>query len=151
MESRRGCARTVIRGEVIEVLVGERTGQSDNVFGSCAAFVQVACVADGRAMVTTRQAPPAIIVSSSGPRVTPADAGLASVESLRPGERLLVLSSASFDEMPEVLVDLLYTTPDRLLLSYPVDLLVEIVAATGQGAGALIERLTVNDPTGRTR
>jgi hypothetical protein len=110
----------------------------------------------GTVTVTTRHAPPAIIATPAGPRVTPSDAGTASTEVLAPGERLLLLSSASFDEMPELLAGLLCTTPDRLLVSDAVELLTALFEATGQGAGALVERLDDTDtadaePNGRTR
>ncbi len=150
VESRRGCARATLRGSRIEVLVGEPAGRADNGVGSCSAFVLVSCAPTGSASVTAREAPPAIVVTPAGPRVTPADAGVTSLERLAPGERLLVLSSASFDEMPELLADLLCTTPDRLLVSDPAELLAALFGATGQGAGALIERLTDPNP-GRTR
>ena len=151
VESRHGCARAASQGGVVDVLVGERTRRTDNGVGSCAAFVMVSCAPDGMATVTTRQAPPAIKATAAGPRVTPADGGTASTELLAPGERLLVLSSASFDEMPEVLAALLCTTPDQLLVSDAAELLTALFEATGQGAGALIERLTDANPNGRTR
>jgi hypothetical protein len=150
-ESRRGCARITSRGDHTEVLVGERARAVDRDGGPCNAFVTVSCLASGAAAVRARQAPPAIVVTPGGPRVTPADAGSSSLEHLEPGDRLLVLSSASFDEMPELLADLLCTTPDRLLVSHPPDLLHALFEATGQGAGALIERLTDHDPSGGPR
>ena len=151
VQSRRGCARTTSQGDHVEVLVGERTRRTDNGVGSCSAFVLLSCAPDGAVGVTLRQAPPAIVATASGPRVTPADAGTASVERLAPGERLLVLSSASFDEMPEVLSDLLCTTPDRLLVSDAAELLTTLFEATGQGAGALLERVADPNLNGRTR
>jgi hypothetical protein len=157
-ESRRGCARILSRGDHIEVLVGERARNVAQARtrgaghgGPCNAFVTVSCLSSGAAAVRTRQAPPAIVVTAGGPRVTPADAGSTSLERLDPGDRLLVLSSASFDEMPELLADLLCTTPDRLLVSHPPDLLHALFEATGQGAGALIERLADHDPSGGPR
>lgn len=149
VESRRGCARTTVQDGRVEVLVGERARRADKGVGLCAAFVMVACSPAGEAAVTARAAPPAIVVTPAGPRVTPADAGVTAVEQLQVGERLLVLSSASFDEMPELLADLLCTTPDRLLVANPAELLATLFETTGQGAGALIERLT--DHPGRTR
>jgi hypothetical protein len=158
-ESRRGCARITSRVDHAEVLVGERARSVgheraravDRDGGPCNAFVTVSCLPSGAAAVRTRQAPPAIVVTQGGPRVTPADAGSTSLEHLDPGDRLLVLSSASFDEMPELLADLLCTTPDRLLVSDPPDLLHALFEATGQGAGALIERLADHDPSGGPR
>jgi len=51
--------------------------------------------------------------------------------------------------MPELLADLLCTTPDQLLVADPAELLATLFETTGQGAGALIERLT--DHPGRNR
>lgn len=150
-ESRRGCARITPRGDRTEVLVGERGRTADVGRGPCSAFVTVSCFSTGAAAVTAHQAPPAIVVTPRGPRVTPADAGSTSLECLGPGERLLVLSSASFDEMPELLADLLCSTPDRLLVSRAEEFLPALFEATGQGAGALIERLTDHHPTGGHR
>jgi hypothetical protein len=150
-ESRLGCARVTTRGDRTEVLVGERARHTQGGRGPCSAYVTVSCFSTGAAAVTARQAPPAIVVTPSGPRVTPADAGSTSLERLGPGERLLVLSSASFDGMPELLADLLCGDPDRLLVSRADEFLPALFEATGQGAGALIERLTDHHFTGGHR
>ena len=106
LESRQSFARVTRRHGLTEVVVGERgtaAGDSDTSF----AHTSVTCTPGGHATVLAREAPPAILVTLSGHRTSPAEPGSASLERLSPGERLVVLSSAEFEEMPELMADLL--------------------------------------------
>ena len=58
------------------------------------------------------------------------------------GERLLLLSCAAFEKMPEVLADI-GTVPTELVRQDPENLLLEIFHDFGHGAGAVIDRLDV--------
>jgi hypothetical protein len=139
LESSKGFARVARRHGLTEVVVGE-TGIAATGMGTYSAQASVTCTPGGHATVLTREAPPAILVTLSGHRTSPAQPGAASLERLAPGERLVVLSSAAFEEMPEALVDLLCNHPVKLLASPAATLLPSIFEVVGKGAGAIIER-----------
>ena len=59
---------------------------------------------------------------------------------LGPDEALLLLSSAVFEEMPQVLAHVMHGHPDELLAADPGAFLNDIFEQTGSGAGAMISR-----------
>jgi hypothetical protein len=150
LESSQGFARVTRRHGLTEVVVGERDVAGASL-GTCPAQASVTCTPGGHATVLTREAPPAILVTLSGHRTSPAQPGSASLERLTPGERLVVLSSAAFEEMPELLADLLCNNPVRLLASPAAELLPSIFDVVGKGAGAIVERSPDHDFSGGHR
>ena len=150
LESHQGFVRVTRRHGLTEVVVGE-TGTAAGGSGTSFAHASVTCTPGGHATVLAREAPPAILVTLSGHRTSPAEPGSASLERLTPGERLVVLSSAAFEEMPELLADLLCNDPVRLLASPAAELLPSIFEVVGKGAGAIIERSPDHDFAGGHR
>ncbi len=69
---------------------------------------------------------------------------------LAPGERLLLLSCAAFEGMPEVLANGIANVPAHFTTQDPDDLLLEIFHELGRGAGAVIDRLSLPMPQGAT-
>ena len=150
LESRQGFARVTRSHGLTEVVVGE-TGTTVQDAGAAFAHASVTCTPGGHATVLAREAPPAILVTLSEHRTSPAEPGSATLERLTPGERLVVLSSAAFEEMPELLADLLCNDPVRLLASPAAELLLSIFEVVGKGAGAIIERSPDHDLAGGHR
>ena len=91
--------------------------------------------------LVVHHSPPAIVVGSTGCRALPADGANHDCVRLAPGERLLLLSCAAFEGMPEVLANGIADVPNGLVDQDPEDLLLEIFRELGHGAGAVIDRL----------
>jgi hypothetical protein len=81
------------------------------------------------------------VVGSAGCRTLPAAGAQRDCVRLDPGERLLLLSCAAFEAMPEVLANGIANGPTGLAAQDPDDLLLEIFRELGHGAGAVIDRL----------
>ena len=60
--------------------------------------------------------------------------------------RLLLLSCAAFEAMPEVLANGIANVPTDLAAQDPDDLLLEIFREARHGAGAVIDRLPLREP-----
>ena len=104
------------------------------------AYAATACTPDGGALVLSREAPPALLVTAQGLRRAPEVPGSDEWLHLGPDEALLLLSSAVFEEMPHVLAHVLHGHPDELLAADPGTFLTDIFEQTGSGAGAMISR-----------
>ncbi len=109
------------------------------------AYAASACAPDGELTLVVHHSPPAIVVGPTGCRVFPADGADHDCLRLTPGERLLLLSCAVFESMPEVLAKGIANIPTELATQDPDELLLEIFRELGHGAGAVIDRL----PSGR--
>lgn len=151
IESSHGLARVRPQDGITEIFVGETCDGGSTSSNPCRAYSAAACTPEGDALVLTREAPPAILVTAAFHRTSPADPGMRSLEHLEVGERLVMLSSASFEDMPDLLAALLRSAPAKLLRSDPANLLAELFQAVGQGAGAIIERLPAHEHTGEHR
>lgn len=140
LEFPKGLAELARDGEVMCVVIADdpRSGFPRD---DPDAYSAVACTPDGELALVVHHSPPAIVVGPTGCRTSPAD-GLGR-DCLRPagGERLLLLSCAAFDQMPEVLADAIHTSPSTLLEQDPQDLLERIFRNVEHGAGAVIDRL----------
>lgn len=139
IESSHGIARVECRGDLTDVFVGE-TWAGSSSDAPCRAYCAVACTSEGDALVLAREAPPLILATRTGHRTSPIEPGQHSLEHLVPGERLVMLSSSTFEFLPERLANLLREPPSGLLGSDPASLLAEIFSPIGQGAGAIVER-----------
>jgi len=99
------------------------------------------CHADGSIRVRATWAPPALLVRAGRTLMVPETPGSPGTAWLARGERLLVLSSAAFEAVPEAMVRLLHEGPERLLAADPVDLLDEIFRDAPDGGGAVVTRM----------
>jgi hypothetical protein len=99
---------------------------------------------DGDLALVVRLSPPGLVVSPTSCATTPG--GGADRDCIRPtpGDRVLLLSCAAFDRVPEVLAQGV-AHPPTLLEQDPEKLLLEIFRDIGCGAGAVIDRRP--DPT----
>ena len=114
------------------------------------AYSAAACTRDGEIALVVRQSPPALVVGPAGCRGVPADGATSDCVRLAAGERLLLLSCAAFEKMPEVLADGIGTVSTELMRQDPENLLLEIFHELGHGAGAVIDRLPFPVPQGAT-
>jgi len=96
--------------------------------------------ADGSAMVETRTAPPALLVSWDGTRLLPAAPGQRKPTVMAPGERLLLCSALALDSPPVGLVKILHRPAPSVLRIEPDALLREVLDDTDVGAAALVVR-----------
>lgn len=103
-------------------------------------FSAAACTPDGDALVLSRQAPPALLITNHGHRRAPSVPETDELVHLGPDEVLLVLSSSVFEEMPQVLARVLHGSAEELLAADPGEFLADIFEQTGSGAGAMISR-----------
>ena len=118
----------------------------DSTDPSC--FGAAACTPEGEALVLSRQAPPALIISQHGHRRAPSLPGLDELVHLEGDEVILLFSAAVFEEMPQRLARVLHGHPEDLLTSDPGTFLIDIFEETGSGAGAMITRAALTDPDG---
>lgn len=147
LEGSRGLARLEVRRDRTRIVVAD-TGDVVAGVDEPFAFSAVACTSDGELVVTTRRAPPAIMLGASGCRTTPADGSARDSTFPEPGERFLLLSCAAFENMPDVLAKGIKQSPSDLIAQDPQDLLLAIFADRSHGAGAVIDRRPAHCPTG---
>ncbi|GAA4351522.1 hypothetical protein GCM10023145_15930 [Angustibacter luteus] len=95
---------------------------------------------DGSVSVDAPSTPPALLVSSTAARTLPAVPGVPERIGMDPGERLLVLSSDALDVLPESVVSVLQSLPDRVTGKDPVDLLAELFEGLPSGSGVIVTR-----------
>ena len=123
-----------------KVVVGDQLGSDGSVRGA-ASFSAAACTADGELLVAVRAAPPALVVSTAACRTRPCDGAAHDSEFPGAGERLILLSCAVFEAVPEVLVDGVNgAVSGRLATQDPESLLIDLVGGAACGAGAIIDR-----------
>ena len=147
IEYPKGLALLEPRPTMTRVIVADST----NTFAGPAdpdAYSAAACTRDGEMALVVRNSPPALVIGSTGCRTLPAAGASRECVRLVPGERLLLLSCAAFESMPEVLANGIANVPAHLAGQDPDDLLLEIFHELGHGAGAVIDRLPVPTPQG---
>jgi len=96
---------------------------------------------DGSIQVRASWAPPALLVSAERTVMVPETPGTPGLVSMRPGDRLLVLSSSAYEAAPERLVRLLHEEPSRLVAADVDDLLKALFMDVPEAGGAVITRL----------
>lgn len=111
-------------------------------------FAAAACTPDGDVLVISRQSPPALLVTHGDKRATPAHPLGRELVHLYGMDKLLMLSPALFEVMPEVLARTLHATPMDLLAADPASLLSEIFTDVHAGSGVIIGRNPHPDRTG---
>lgn len=122
-----------------KVVVGDRIAAAGSA-REAASFSAAACTVDGELLVAVRDAPPAIVVSTGACRTRPCDGAAHDTEFPAAGERLILLSCAVFEAVPEVLVDGVNgTVSGRLATQHPESLLIDLVGGTACGAGVIID------------
>lgn len=103
-------------------------------------FAAAAWTGDGELLVAVRAAPPAIVVDGRTCRTRPGDGASHDTEVVRDGERLILLSCAVFEAVPEVLVDGVNgAATGRLATQDPESLLLDLVGGAACGAGVIID------------
>jgi hypothetical protein len=103
-------------------------------------FTAVACTDDGEALVMSRQAPPALLVTRSGQWPVPGHGEGQELIRIDGDQRLLILSAAAFDALPESLGRTLHGPPSIVLDADPFTLLHSLFREIGAGSGAIIGR-----------
>lgn len=103
-------------------------------------FAAASCTAEGEVVVVVRAAPPAIAVTAESCWTRPHDGAERDSAFPQDGERLILLSCAVFEAVPDVLVDGVNgVASGRLATDDPESLLIELVGGVGCGAGAIID------------
>jgi hypothetical protein len=92
---------------------------------------------DGSASVTTRCAPPALLLTDAGVRLLPADGGSTARAVLEPGDLLVLRSAAVLDTEPCGLVDLLKAGPSAARQMPLAQLVRNLLAGSLAGAAAV--------------
>lgn len=137
MEAVRGVARVERRGPVLEIVVADINPELPEGLES---FAAVALTAEGDALLTVHHAPPALLASGSTRRTTPEGGCGNELVRCGSGDRIVLLSAAAYDAMPECLGRALHDTPDGLRALPAGQLLQEVLAEVGAGAGVVIDR-----------
>lgn len=140
VEQPAGVARIERRPGLTEVVVADAPSSAEDLSG----FTAVACTPEGGAMVLTHAAPPALLVTASGCRTAPVQAGERELVPLAWGELLILLSASVLESRPALLSQKVHS-PAALLMADPAELLGELFADVAHGAGAIVRRAP--DPT----
>lgn len=140
IEYPRGLALLHRDGPLNRVLIGD-SPNAVRLPGDPDAYSAATWTPDGELAVTVQRAPPGILVGPTGCRTSPDRGEARDWLRPRPGERLLLLSCAAFDRMPETLAQGITASPPGLSERGPEELLLEIFRDVGCGAGAIIDRL----------
>ena len=93
--------------------------------------------ADGSASLTTRCAPPALLLGDGGVRLLPADGGSTARAVLEPGDLLVLRSAAVLDAEPCGLVELLKAGPEAARQLPLAQLVRRMLAGCFAGAAAV--------------
>ncbi len=148
IECTDGVARVGTMGAITDVVVADCSchGELDP---DC--FTAAACTPEGEVLVVTRQSPPALLVTRDEKRTAPTAPLEQELIRMTGDDRLLILSPALLEAMPEVLARSLHATTADLLTAEPTRLLGEIFENVGAGSGVIISRESSLDPTGGPR
>lgn len=130
---------------VADVLVADGHGNGE-LDPEC--FAAAACAPDGDVLVVSRQSPPALLVTHQDKRTTPVYPLGRELVHLEGAAKLLILSPALFEAMPEVLARTLHAAPMDLLAADPASLLSEIFEDVHAGSGVIIGRNPHTDTGG---
>lgn len=137
MECPDGVASLSNGRDVVQLFVSEMPDrQSDRP----SSFIAAACLPEGEVLVLAREAPPALLVTPHGHARVPANAQREELVRIAPGEFLLLLSAAVFEDMPASLATLLHDPHPQLLGLDPGAFLATLLDSTGAGAGAVLTR-----------
>ena len=134
-----GVVRLARSGGVTQVVVGERA-EHDQLATLEESFVAAACTDEGELLVAVRAAPPALVVTRSSCRTWPRDGSTRNSQFPAPGERVILLSCAVFESVPDVLVDGVNGSSGADLATQDAEsLLVSLVGGAERGAGVVID------------
>jgi len=139
MECPDGVASLSNGRDVVQVFVSDLPDLESDRPNS---FIAAACMPEGEVLILSRDAPPALLITTHGHSRVPADAKREELVRIAPGEFLLLLSASVFEDMPPALATLVHTEHPQLLGMDPGALLATLLDAKGSGAGAV---LTVSD------
>lgn len=135
VEQPGGVAGTARRRGLAEVVVADAPRSAEDDAG----FTAVACTRDGHALVVSRDAPPALLVTRSGCRTVPTEPGGRELVALDGDQLLLLLSSSVLEARPAALCQSLQKPAD-VLDRDPDHLLGDLFADVPHGAGAVVRR-----------
>ncbi|MEO7269857.1 MAG: hypothetical protein ABIW49_11690 [Knoellia sp.] len=134
-----GVVRLERSERLTRVVVGDQVGSSESLPG-VESFAAAACTVDGELLVAVRAAPPAIVVGEHACRTRPRDGAAHDTEFPGAGERLILLSCAVFEAVPDLLVDGVNgAASGRLATQDPESLLIDLVGGAACGAGVIID------------
>lgn len=134
-----GVVRLERRARLTQVVVGDHVGSSESL-QRADSYAAAACTVDGELLVAVRAAPPAIVVGTHACRTRPCDGAAHDTEFPGVGERLILLSCAVFEAVPDVLVDGVNgAAAGRLATQDAESLLIDLVGGAACGAGAIID------------
>ncbi|WP_156996409.1 hypothetical protein [Knoellia aerolata] len=134
-----GVVRLERKARLTQIVVGDHVGSSESLQRG-ESFAAAACTADGELLVAVRAAPPAIVVNRHACRTRPCDGAAHDTEFPAAGERLILLSCAVFEAVPDVLVDGVNgVASGRLTTQDPESLLIDLVGAAACGAGVIVD------------
>jgi len=135
-----GVVRLEQRAWVTQVVVGDGVGSVESQ-RSEESFAAAACTVEGELLVAVRSAPPAIVVGAEACRIRPSEGATHDSAFPDPGERLILLSCAVFESVPDVLVDGVNGAwSSELSMQDPESLLLTLLGEGARGAGVIIDR-----------
>jgi len=134
-----GVVRLDRRARLTQIVVADHVDSVESS-PSTGSFTAAACTVDGELLVAVRSAPPAIVVGSDRCRTRPSDGAAHDSEFPGPGERVILLSCAAFEAVPDVLVDgVSGTSSSQLATQDPESLLIALLGGAARGAGVVID------------
>lgn len=132
-----GAIRVLRVGTEITVRVADRTGHPEPGEQRLRSLLTARLQPDGSASLTTRCAPPALLLSDAGVRLLPADGRSTARAVLEPGDLLVLRSAAVLDAEPCGLVELLKAGPGPARQLPLVQLVRNMLAGGFVGAAAV--------------
>lgn len=138
-------ANVSISHGVVQVFVADLVASDADLPSS---FAAASCRPGGEALLVARHATPALLFTDQEHRRVPADPRMEERLPVAPGDVLLMLSCAVFEQMPSALTSILLEPRPQLVDVDPATLLTDILAETASGAGAVITFNPVADIRG---
>lgn len=136
-----GSTRVTYGRDDIQVRIADATLPALGGVGSLRSLLAVQLGRDGTAHVTTRCAPPALVVSSDGIRPLPADGSTSATTRLQPGDLLVMCSAAALDAHPAGVVALLAAEPDSVRDRDPASVAGTLLRGSLVGSAAVVRRV----------
>lgn len=136
-----GSTRVTYGRHDIQVRIADAAVPTVAAAGSLRSLLAVQLGPDGTAHVTTRCAPPALVVSPDGIRPLPSDGSTSATTRLQPGDLLVMCSAAALDAHPAGVVALLAAAPDWVRASDPATVASTLLRGSLVGSAAVVRRV----------
>jgi hypothetical protein len=145
LERPTGFARISRHGAAVRVLVGDdgrpgRPGEPGYPVDRSESVVSALFDPDGRVVVETRSAPPALLVARSGTQLLPDTPGHQVPTRMADGDVLLLCSASALDSPPVGLVEILRSPAQQVLAMSHELMLAMILGDEPDGAAAVVMR-----------